>query len=110
MARGQRSGLVEEEQLGVLTRHHDRAVSSLELQQADDPALDGEGTADALRGVVQAAAVAHERAAGWRGDQLAEWRDAILKRHALSAAGLRGTARLPARPCSRCRRRSRAGA
>jgi hypothetical protein len=51
--------------------------------------LSWKGRRIALRGIVQAAAIAHERAARRGGDQLAERRDAVLERHALSAVASR---------------------
>jgi len=81
VARGQGRGLVEEEELGVAPGRHDPAPAPLEPQHADDPALADPGAPDVSIGVVQAAAVAHQRAAGRCRDQLAERRDAILSRH-----------------------------
>src|SRR5258706_9849072 len=76
-----RGGLVEEEQLGVVTRRNQGPPPSLELQHADDPAPADEGAANATGVVVQAPAVTHQGAARRSGDQLAERRDAILPWH-----------------------------
>ena len=73
-------GLVQEEQLRVPPRGHDGPMPPAELQDAGDPPPAREGAADALVAVVQAAAVAHQGAPRFDGDQLAERRDAILAR------------------------------
>src|SRR5436190_17222148 len=61
---GQGGRLVEEEQLGELSRLHQRAaLPALELEPAGDPAPGGEATPDPAAVVVQATAVAVDEAA-----------------------------------------------
>ena len=74
--------LVEEEELGELSRLHERlAVPAAELEPAGDPALAVVAPPDAPVLVVEAAAVAVDQAAGRVGDELAERGDAVLQRH-----------------------------
>jgi len=68
MPGGQRSGFVEEEEFGVVAGRHDDVPAAFEFQHADDPALKLIRTPDVLMLVVQAAAIAEQRAARgcWR--------------------------------------------
>jgi hypothetical protein len=73
---------VEEKQLREAARLHElRSVPAAKRELTCDPALHGEAPADASFGVVEAAAVPVHEAARGVGDQVAEWRDAILSRH-----------------------------
>src|SRR5690606_16716369 len=95
-------GLVKEEELGVAVRLHHLAMAALERQHAGDPgAARPAASAEALLGVVQPpAAVAHQRPALRRGDDLAERRDAVLQRHYSAAAGSAASSSGGARPIS----------
>ncbi|MGO9310713.1 MAG: hypothetical protein ACLQDL_17030 [Spirochaetia bacterium] len=64
MAGRHRRRLIQEEELGVPARAHDRAVPPPELENAGDPPSAGEREPDTLPVVVQAAAVAHECSSG----------------------------------------------
>ena len=82
MARGERSRLVQEEQLGELAGLQQRGpVPATELQATRNPALYGEAAADATRRIVEAAAVPVHEPAGRVGDELSQRRHAILERH-----------------------------
>ncbi len=82
VTRGERGGLVEEEELGELPRLEERpALPPLELEPAGDPPSDRIAPADTTLVVVQAAAVPVHEAACRIGDQLAERRDPVLQRH-----------------------------
>ena len=104
MAGRQRRRLVQEEQLGVAVRSHHLTAPAAKRQHAGDPGAvaAGDPPHDPPAGIVEAAAVAHERAARGRGDQVAERRHAVLE----------GAAHVPlsgARPRRRCRGRSAGG-
>src|SRR6185503_11191738 len=90
MPGGERGGLVEEEQLGPAAPAHDLAPHAAELADADDPGLVSPAAREkgAGRGIVDDAAVSHERAALFDGDDFTEGRDAVLQRHADSLSGL----------------------
>ena len=75
----QSRSLVDEEELRVVTRGHDRTLSALELKQADDPALAHERAPNLS--VVQTPAIAGQRAAGGGDYQCAKGGDAILSWH-----------------------------
>jgi hypothetical protein len=82
MARGERRGFVQEEQLreppGL---HQRRPMPASEPEPARDPPLDGVSTTDPPFVVVQTPSVAVHEPAGGRRDQLAERRDPVLQRH-----------------------------
>jgi len=74
--------LVEEEQLGESARLEEAlALPPPELQAAGDPASAVEAPPDRPVRVVEAAAVAVDKAPRRVGDQIAERRDPVLKRH-----------------------------
>ena len=79
---GERSRLVEEEQLGEAAGlHQRRAVPAPELEPARDPPSHAEPAPDAPLVVVQAAAVAVHEAPGRVRDEVAERCDSVLSRH-----------------------------
>jgi len=87
MSRRERRGLVEEEELGEPTRHHQRtAVPSPEPEPAGDPALAVVAPPDTPVLVVQTAAIPVHKATGGIGDELPEGSDPILKWHLGSGA------------------------
>jgi hypothetical protein len=80
MAGGERRHLVEEEELGVAARLDERtSPSSAELEPARNPPLDRVAAANATLGVVEAAAIAVDEAAGGIGDQVAKRRNPVLE-------------------------------
>lgn len=82
MSGSERRHLVEEEELGELPRLEQwSAPPVLELESAGDPTASAPPSPDHTVGAVEAAAVpVHPTPFGCR-DELAEWGDAILKRH-----------------------------
>ena len=79
VAGGERSCLVEEEELREAAGLHQRlAVPAAELEPARDPALPVEAAPDPSRGVVEAAAVTVDEPAGGIGDELPERRHTVL--------------------------------
>src|SRR5260221_9715701 len=79
----QRSRLIQEEQLGPAARAHHLAPPAPEFADAGDPdrgcpALFQQGL---CRGVVDDAAIAGEHSAMRIGDDVARWRDPVLKGH-----------------------------
>src|SRR6188508_3312358 len=89
MACRERGRLVEEEELRELAGLQQRAaLPASELEPARDPALHAEPLPDATGVVVQAAAVPVDEAARRVGDELAERRHAVLKRHPPDATRL----------------------
>src|SRR5262249_41974105 len=91
----------EEEQLRVAIRGHDRPPPAAELQHAGDPALADVPPPDFTLVVVQTAAVAHERAALRRRNQIAERRHPVLQWHRLpppSVGNRHECVRFPQRP------------
>jgi hypothetical protein len=82
VASGERGRFVEEEQLGIAPRRHHLPAAVLEAQPATDPtAVPPARRAEPPAGVMQDAAVAHQRAAGRIGDDVARRRDAIVQGH-----------------------------
>src|SRR5579859_5597964 len=78
---GKRRGLIEKEERCVATRRHRLARAPLEIEHTDDPApalIAAHGT---IAIVVQAAAIAHQRAARRCGNQVSERVNTILARH-----------------------------
>jgi hypothetical protein len=78
---GQRRRLVEKEQRGVVAGWHRCSHATLEVEHADDPAPALILAQRVILLVVQAAAIAHQRAARRGCDNIAEWADAISKGH-----------------------------
>ena len=73
VSRGERSRVVEEEQLRVAAGLKERGTPpALELEPAGDPSLDGIAPPDAPLAVVEATAVAVDEAPLWCRDDLAE--------------------------------------
>src|SRR5579859_5142387 len=106
VAGGERRRLVEEEQLGVAVGLHQLASAALELQQASDPAPPHPALQRQqllVHRVKAAAAVAEQRAARRRLDDLAPRRYAILQRHATYSSSRIGRQRLEAYPAARDR-------
>jgi len=88
MARGQRHGLIQEEQLRVASGRHHRTPAASKLEHARDPAPARVLPHDsALIAVYRAATVSHERSARRVGENLSFGRDAILQRHAEAGLG-----------------------
>src|SRR5262249_20166694 len=83
MTCGQPGGLIEEEKLGIAVRGHDRPLSPLELEQAQDPSPKPPVPEDAALLVVEDAPIAQIRPPLRGCDDLAEWRDAVPPRHGL---------------------------
>ena len=81
MAGGEGRRFIEEEELGVAVRGHDRPMPTPELEHADEPSLDLPRPKDVSRGIVENAPIAHHRPLLRRGDDLAERRDPILSWH-----------------------------
>jgi hypothetical protein len=82
VTRGERGGLIQEEQLGEPARlEQRRVVPSLEAEPACDPSLDRVPAADPASVVVEASAVPVDEAACRSRDQIAERRDPVLDRH-----------------------------
>ena len=85
----ERRRFVEKEQFRVGTRSHDRVLVALERQYAADPGLvlpaPGEQTL-AVR-VVDDAAIAHQRAAGGNGNDVAEGVHSITQCHRIGWVG-----------------------
>jgi hypothetical protein len=82
VAGGERRPLVEDEELGEPARLQEALpFPPAELEPAGDPAQAIVVAADAAAGVVQAAAISVDEPAARVGDQLAEWRDAVLEWH-----------------------------
>jgi hypothetical protein len=82
VTRGERGGLVQEEQLGEPAGlEQRRAMPSSEAEPATDPSLDRVPAADPPIVVVKTAAVSVDEAAGRGRDQIAERRDPVLKGH-----------------------------
>jgi hypothetical protein len=82
VARRQRRRLVEEEQFGVAAGRHRRAAPVPEIERAGDPGpVLPAAPAEAALAVVEDAAIAHQRATGGIGDDVARRRDAVLQRH-----------------------------
>jgi hypothetical protein len=80
MAGCERGHLVEKEELRVAARLNERtSPSSAELEPARNPPLDRIAAANATLGVVEAASIAVDEAAGGIGDQVAERRDPVLE-------------------------------
>jgi hypothetical protein len=77
----QRGGFIQEEQLRVMARRHQVALSALEFEQADNPARALELTSDVLLVVVQATTITSQRPSCRRGNNGTERRYAILSRH-----------------------------
>ena len=75
---GKRGGLIQEEQFGVAAGLHQGATAALEGQQAGDPAAALMRADNPAVRIVQAAAVAHQGAAGGVGNDLARGQDAVL--------------------------------
>jgi hypothetical protein len=69
---------IKEEKLGIPVRCHNGPADSLEFQYAGQPAPDLGGPHDLLVVIMQDPAVTEQRAPLGGGDNLAEWRDAIL--------------------------------
>jgi hypothetical protein len=78
----QRRGLVEEEELRVAPGRHHGAPPSLEREEArhPGPVAPDHPPDDAAGLVVEPAAIAHQRAAGRRREQVAGGRDPVLER------------------------------
>jgi antitoxin (DNA-binding transcriptional repressor) of toxin-antitoxin stability system len=83
----QRGRLIQEEQLRVSTRCHDRPITPSELQDTDEPTLASKWPPDSLVFVVQTAAVAHQGATALGCDQLPKRRHAILSRQRIPPCG-----------------------
>ncbi len=83
----ERCRLVEEEQLRVSTWGHDRSMDAAKLEEAGDPTPIGERPTDRSGGIVEAAAVAHQRPRGVGGDQLSKGRYTVLSRRHLANLG-----------------------
>ena len=81
----QRSSLIEKEQRGVVAGRHRFARAALEVEHADDPASALILAHGVIMLVVQAATIAHQRAARCGCDDDTEWADAILVRHLVHA-------------------------
>jgi hypothetical protein len=81
MPGGQRRRIVQEEQLRVPPRLHQRAPAVLEVKSARDPRRARMGAANPAFGVVQASPVAKHQPARRISDDPDERRDAILTRH-----------------------------
>ena len=87
----QRRRLIHEEKLGIGVRLHDLAMPSFESEHAGDPmGMTPARRVQALVGVMQNAAIAHEQAALGHGDDVALGCDAILQRHGRSQADFFG--------------------
>ena len=92
-----------------MTRRHGRSRSSLEVQHADDPAPALVPAHWMIAIIVQAAAVAHQRAAGRRRNQFAKRVNAILARQrSTPTSGLRfSPTRIYSHPPAKCSPSSR---
>ena len=90
MAGGEGGRLVEEEELGVGARAHDRMGMVLELENAADPCPAGPSSFRQvpIRRVNPATAVPEHRAAGGGGNDFAPRRHPVLQRHRGSTAAL----------------------
>jgi hypothetical protein len=78
---GERGCLVQEEQLGVRAGCHHLPVTAAKLQPTGDPSACLPVANDLPLGVVQNAAVSHQRAAGGHRHNFAEWRDPVSEWH-----------------------------
>src|SRR5207302_6210912 len=99
----ERGSLVQKKQFGIPMRREHRAMAVLEAQRADQPALEPPGRNDALRFVVQYAAIAEPRAACRHRMQMSVRVDSVLKRHGspdVSAGGDNRLVTLP--PAAAC--------
>jgi hypothetical protein len=82
MTGGERGHFIEEEELREASGlEKTLSLPAAKLEPAGDPALAVVAPADSARVVVQASAVAVHEATRRVGDQLAERRDPVLKRH-----------------------------
>ena len=78
---GQGRRFIQKEQLCIAVRRHDGALPSPELCQADNPVLmPPSAVPDRTRGIVKYSPIAHKRAIGWVGDELAFWGYPVLFR------------------------------
>lgn len=94
----QGDGLVREEELGVIPRRHQLTPPPLEAQRARDPGLmSPAGRTQLVPVIMQDAAIAHQRAAGWMGADFAGRGDTVLKR---GGAGHVGRLAMPAAPAN----------
>jgi hypothetical protein len=78
---GKGGRFIKEEQLRIPVRLHDGPADILEFQDTREPAPDLGGPYDSLLVVVQYASVAEQRATLRGGNDIAEWRNAILQRN-----------------------------
>jgi hypothetical protein len=110
MTGGKGGRLIQEEELRVGSRPHDRAPSATEFRAAGNPSAALGEADDAAFAIVQDATVAHQESAAGTGNDVTEGGDAILVRH-LDRSPRGVSAFFLARPLSshddRVRRRAR---
>ena len=96
---GQGNSLVGEEKLGVAARRHQFTPAPLEAQCARDPGvMPPAGRTQPVLVIMQDAAIAHQRAAGWMRADFAGRSDAVLKWEGAGHAGRLARPAAPANP------------